>query len=94
MFKVAFELKRYFWQKLKLKKTQNMSRATTNKQVSSSILEVGIVAITINNHMVVIQVSIGNNIIVDLLLNGGYRVNIIIEQLRLRLWLPNLNLAP
>ncbi len=37
--------------------------------------------------MVVIQVQIGKNIIEDMLLNGGYGVNIITKQLRLRLGL-------
>jgi hypothetical protein len=56
LLKIAPKLKRYIWQKLKPKKIQNLSRTTINKQVSLSILEVGIVIVTINNHMVVIQV--------------------------------------
>jgi hypothetical protein len=35
--------------------------------------------------MVVIQIQLGKNIIEDVLLDGGYRVNIITKQLRLRL---------
>jgi hypothetical protein len=42
----------------------------------------------INNHMVVIQIHIGKTIVNDVLLDGGFRVNIIIEQLKLRLGLP------
>jgi hypothetical protein len=38
--------------------------------------------------MAIIQVQIGKNIIKDVLLDGGSRVNIIIEQLRLKLGLP------
>jgi hypothetical protein len=38
--------------------------------------------------MVVIQVQIGNNIIKDAFMDGGSRINIIIEQLKLRLGLP------
>jgi hypothetical protein len=56
-----------------------MNRTTTNKQVSYSILEVRIVAITIDNHMAVIQVLIGKNIIEDVLLEGVSRVNIVIK---------------
>ncbi len=41
LFKITLELQRYLWQKLKLKKTQNLSRATTQKQVSSLIPKVG-----------------------------------------------------
>jgi hypothetical protein len=44
--------------------------------------------------MVVIQVHIGKNIIEDVLLDEGSRINIIIEQLRLRLGLPKPKLAP
>jgi hypothetical protein len=56
LLKIALELKRYLWQKLKPKKTQNLKITTTNKQVSSSIPKVGTVAIVINNHMAFIQV--------------------------------------
>ncbi len=65
-----------------------MRRATTNKQVSSLIPEVGIIVEKINNHMAVIQVQIGKNTIEDVLLDGGFGVNIITKQLRLRLGLP------
>jgi len=54
--KIAHELKIYFWQNLKLEKTYNLSRATTDKQVGSLVPELGIVAITIDNHMAMIQV--------------------------------------
>jgi hypothetical protein len=64
---------------IKTRKIQNLNKTTTNKQVSSSILEVGIVAIAIDNHMVVIQVLIGKNIIEDALLEGSSRVNIVIK---------------
>jgi len=79
LLELTLELKRYFWQKLKLEKTLNLSRTTTKKQVGSLIPNVGIVVIAINNHMAVIQVQIGKNTIEDVLLNGGFRVNIMIE---------------
>jgi hypothetical protein len=79
LLELTLELKRYFWQKLKLEKTLNLSRTTTKKQVGSLIPKVGIVVIAINNHMPVIQVQIGKNTIEDVLLNGGFRVNIMIE---------------
>jgi hypothetical protein len=44
--------------------------------------------------MVVIQVQIGKNTIKDVLLDGGSGINIIIKQLRLKLGLPKLKLAP
>jgi hypothetical protein len=57
-------------------------------------LERRIVAIAIDNHMAIIQVQIGKNTIEDVLLDGGFGTNIIIEQLSLRLRLPKLKLAP
>jgi len=62
---------------LKLKKIQNVNKATTDKQVGSSILEVRITTITIDNHMVVIQVEIRKNTIEDVLLDEGFGINII-----------------
>ncbi len=53
-FKIAFELKKYLWQKLKPKKAQNLSRTTTDKQVGSLVPEVEIVIVIINNHMAII----------------------------------------
>jgi hypothetical protein len=44
--------------------------------------------------MVVIQIQIAKNKIEDVLLDGGFGINIIIEQLRLRLKLPKPKLAP
>ncbi len=87
LLKVALELKRYLWQKLKLEKIQNVSRATTYKQVGSLVLELGITIVAIDNHMVVIQVHIGKNTIEDVLLDGGFGINIITKQLKLRLGL-------
>jgi hypothetical protein len=88
LFKITLNLKRYLWQKLKLENFQNVSKATIEKQVGSSILEVGTTIIPIYNHMAVIQVYIGKNTIEDVLMDGGFGVNIIIEWLRLRLGLP------
>jgi hypothetical protein len=56
LFKIAPKLKKYMWQKLKLEKTQNVSRATTKKQVGSLILKVGTPIAAIDNHMAIIQV--------------------------------------
>jgi hypothetical protein len=76
LFKIAPKLKRYLWQKLKPKKTQNVNKSTTKKKVGSSIPKVRITTITID-HMATIQVQIGNNTIEDVLLDGNSRVNII-----------------
>jgi hypothetical protein len=64
------------------------------KEVGSSIPKVGISTITIDNHMAVIQVQIRKNTIKDVLLDRGYKVNIIKKQLRLRLGLPKPKFAP
>ncbi len=94
LLKITPKLKIYLWQKLKPKKTQNLSRTTTEKQVGFSIPKVGTTIVVIDNHMVVIQVQIGKNTIEDVLLDGGSKINIIIKQLRLKLGLPKPKLAP
>jgi hypothetical protein len=38
LLKIAAKLKRYLWQKLKPKKTPNVSKATTDKQVGYLVL--------------------------------------------------------
>ncbi len=88
LLKITPKLKKYFWQKLKPKKTQNVSKVTIDKQVGYSVPKVGIVYVVINNHMAIIQIQIGKNTIEDVLLDGGSGVNIIIEQLKLRLGFP------
>jgi hypothetical protein len=77
LLKITLKLKKYFWQKVKLKKTHNVNKATAKKQVGFSIPEVGTTTIVIDNHMVMIQVQIGKNTIEDVLLDGGFRINII-----------------
>jgi hypothetical protein len=56
LLKIALKLKRYFWQKLKLEKSQNVSKATTEKQVGYLIPKVGTVIVALDNHMAIIQV--------------------------------------
>jgi len=81
LLKIAVELKKYLWQKLKPKKIENVNRATIDKQVGSSVLEVGTTVIAIDNHMAIILVQIGKNTTVVVLLNGDSGINIITEQL-------------
>jgi hypothetical protein len=50
--------------------------------------EVHIVAIKLDNQMVVIQVQVGKNIVEDFLLDGGTTINIMIKNLRTKLGLP------
>ncbi len=79
MLEIAPELKNYLWQKLKLEKTQNVSKETINKHIGSFVPKVGIVVVIIDYHMAIIRVQIGKNTIKDVLLDGGNGVNIIIE---------------
>ncbi len=73
---------------------QNVSTTTIEKQVGSSIPKVGTTTVAIDNHMAVIQIQIGKNTIEEVLLDGIFRVNIIVEQLRLKLGVPKPKLAP
>jgi hypothetical protein len=50
LLKIVHELKRYFWQKLKQKKTQNVSKVTIDKQVGSLVLEIGLGIVTIDDY--------------------------------------------
>jgi len=77
LLKIIHELKRYLWQKLKPEKIQNVSKKTIEKQVCSLIPEVKTTVVTIDNHMEIIQVQIGKNTIEDVLLDGGFGVNIV-----------------
>ncbi len=76
LLKITPELKKYLWQKLTPQKTKNVNRTTTQNQVGSSVPELGTPVVVIVNHMVVVQVQIGKNMIKDVLLDGGFRINI------------------
>jgi hypothetical protein len=56
LLKIAHELKKNLWQKLKLEKIHNVSKITTYKQFGSSIPKVRTIVVTIDNHIVVIQI--------------------------------------
>ncbi len=62
---------------MKPKKTQNVSKATINKQVGYLVPKVEIAVVAIDNHMAGIQVQIGKNTIEDVLWDGSSRVTII-----------------
>ncbi len=50
--------------------------------------------VVINPHMVVIQVQVGENIVENILLDGGSNVNIMTKELWKMLGLPNYKLTP
>jgi hypothetical protein len=79
LFKIVLELKRYLLHKLKLEKTHSLSKPNIKKQDGYLIPEVGTTVITIDNHMTIIQIQIGMNTIEDVLLDGGFGVNIMTE---------------
>jgi hypothetical protein len=63
---------------MKLKKLQVSVKPIHNSFIITTpklTLKVRIIAMTIDNHMVVIQVQIGKNTIEDILLDGGARVS-------------------
>jgi hypothetical protein len=53
-----------------------------------------IAIIKVNNQIKIIQVQVGNNIVKDVMLDGGVSVNIITKNLRKKLGLPKPILAP
>jgi len=65
--------------KMKTNKPQMNIRAMNEKATTYVVLDISIIAVAI------IQVQIDKNIIHDVLLNWGSKVNITIEQLKARL---------
>jgi len=74
LLKMAIELKKYLWQKMKLNKSYCVTKIVFFKTIPFIVLEVVITAIVIDNHMAIIQV------VEVVLLDGGYGINIIIKQ--------------
>jgi len=72
---------------MKTDKPHMNTRAINEKATTSVVLDINTTVVAINNHMAVIQVQIGRNTIDDVLLDEGFWVNIIIEQLRTKLGL-------
>ncbi len=72
---------------MKINKPQMNTKAINEKTTTSVVHDINTTIVAIDNHMVVIQVQIGRNTIDDVSLDGGSRVNIIIEQLNARLGL-------
>jgi hypothetical protein len=68
-------------------KPQNVAKTMMERIVPYVVPKIT-TTIVIDNHMVVIQVHIRKTIIKDALLDGGFGVNIITEQLRLKLLKP------
>jgi hypothetical protein len=93
---IAEDITKYMWQKLKVEKPNILTKQILKPSVAIVVethSELDIVAIEVNNQMVVIQVQMGKNIVEDVLINGGASVNIITENLRTKLGLPKPKLA-
>jgi hypothetical protein len=96
LLKIAPNFKKNIWQILKPKKPNIVNKVIPEPSVAILIethSKVNIIAIELNNQMVVIQVQVGKNIVEDVLLDGRASVNIIIENLRTKLGLPKLRPA-
>jgi hypothetical protein len=65
-----------------------------NKTIPFVAPKVTTMIVAIDNHMAIIHVQIGKNIVDDVLLNGGFGVNTIVKQLILKLGLPKPKLTP
>ncbi len=87
LLKMAHELNRYLWQKMKLYKPQIIVKTIT-KKITSIVSKVVTMVIIIDNHMAIIQVQSGENNVEDVLLDGRSKVNIITKQFKLRSRLP------
>jgi hypothetical protein len=71
LFKITPNLKKNLWQKIKSNKPHTYTRSMTNKTTPFVVLDISTTTITMNNHMAIIQIQIGRNIILDVLLDGG-----------------------
>ncbi len=97
LLKIALDLKKYMWQKLKLEKPNIATKQISKPSVATIVgthFELDITIIKINNQMTVIQVQLGKNIVEHVLINGKANVNTIIENLKTKLGLPKPRLAP
>jgi hypothetical protein len=94
---IAEDITKYMWQKLKVEKPNILTKQILKPSVAIVVethFELNIIAIKVNNQMVVIQVQMGKNIVEDVLIDGGASVNIITENLRTKLGLPKPKLVP
>jgi hypothetical protein len=85
------------WQKLKLKKPNIVTNVISEPNVTTMVethFQINIVAIEVDNQMVVIQVQVRKNIVEDVFLDGGASVNIITKNLWTELGLPKLRPTP
>ncbi len=92
LLKIAPKLKRYLWQKMKPNKPNKPYNVA--KIVPFEVLEVATTIIIMIIIWQLFKYRLRKNIVKDVLLNGGSRININIQQLKLRFGLPMLKPAP
>jgi len=91
LLKITLDLKKYMWQKLKLKKLNIVTKQILQPNVAIMVethSKLNTTDIEVDNQMAVIQIQAGKNIVEDVLINGGASVNNIIENLKTKLGLP------
>jgi hypothetical protein len=91
LLKITPNFEKHMWHKLKPKKPNITTKSISKLSLTIVIethSEIDTTTIEINNQMTLIQVQVGNNIVKDVLLNGGTSVNIITKNLIIKLGLP------
>jgi len=91
LLKITPNFEKHMWQKLKPRKPNITTKSISKLSLTIVIethSEIDTTTIEINNQMTLIQVQVGNNIVKDVLLNGGTSVNIITKNLIIKLGLP------
>ncbi len=97
LLKIAPDLKKYMWQKLKPKKLNITTKHISKPSIVTMVelhSKLNTITIEVSNQMVVIQVQVRKNIVENILINGGASVNIITENLKTKLSLPKPRPAP
>jgi len=82
LLKIAPNLKKYMWQKLKQKKPNIITKVILKRSVATVVdthSKVDTIATKVDDQMAIIQIQVAKNIVEDVLIDGGASVNNIIE---------------
>jgi hypothetical protein len=86
LFKITPKYEKHLWQKLKVYKPYiNTTKLMYEKANQFIVLDINTTKVIIDNHMAMIQVQIGRNMIDDVFVDGGFGVNITTGKLRAKL---------
>jgi hypothetical protein len=97
LLKIGLDLKEYMWQKLKLEKPNIAIKQILKPSVPTVFethSELYTSIIKVNNHMAIIQVQVGKNLVENVLIDGGASRNIITENFITKLGLPRASPTP